>query len=130
MKTVRLFTTLVMVVLCVGFASCSKSDDEPSSNNTAILGTWAEEPSEEQFVYTFNSDGTGKFEIYNGTTLDNSTSLTYKVSGSTLTMTGGGETSTMTIKELTETKLTLTSTYVEDGKTQTDTFVLYKQSKK
>ncbi len=118
-----------MVVLCVGFTSCSKSDDEPSSNNAAIVGTWAEDSSVEQFVYTFNSDGTGKFEIYNGTTLDKSTSLTYKVSGTALTITGGGETSTMTIKELTETKLTLTSTYVEDGKTQTDTFVLYKQSK-
>lgn len=130
MKTVRLFTTLVMVVLCVGFASCSKSDDEPSSNNAAIVGTWAEDSSVEQFVYTFNSDGTGKFEIYNGTTLEKSESLTYKVSGTALTITGGSETSTMTIKELTDTKLTLTSTYVEDGKTQTDTFVLYKQSKK
>jgi len=129
MKTVRLFTALVMVVLCVGFASCSKSDDEPSSNNAAIVGTWAEGSSVEQYVYTFNSDGTGKCKVYNGTTLDKSTSLTYKVSGSTLTITGGGETSTMPIKELTETKLTLTSTYVEDGKTQTDTFVLYKQSK-
>ena len=130
MKTVRLFTTLVMVVLCVGFASCSKSDDEPSSNNAAIVGTWAEDSSVEQYVYTFNSDGTGKWEVYNGTTLEKSTSLTYKVSGSTLTITGGGETSAMTIKELTETKLTLTSTYVENGKTQTETFVLYKQSKK
>lgn len=130
MKTVRLFTTLVMVVLCVGFASCSKSDDEPSSNNAAIVGTWAEDSSVEQFVYTFNSDGTGKWEVYNGTTLEQSTSLTYKVSGSTLTITGGGETGAMTIKELTETKLTLTSTYVENGKTQTETIVLYKQSKK
>ena len=119
-----------MVVLCVGFASCSKSDDEPSSNNAAIVGTWAEEPSEEQFVYTFNSDGTGKWEIYNGTTLEKSESLTYKVSATALTITGGGETSTMTIKELTDTKLILVSTYVEDGKTQTDTIVLYKQSKK
>lgn len=129
MKTVRLFATLVMVVLCVGFTSCSKSDDEPSSNNAAIVGTWAEDSSVEQYVYTFNSDGTGKWEVYNGTTLEKSASLTYKVSGTTLTITGGGETSTMTIKELTETKLTLTSTYVENGKTQTDTFVLYKQSK-
>ncbi len=119
-----------MVVLCVGFASCSKSDDEPSSNNTAIVGTWAEDSSVEQFVYTFNSDGTGKFEIYNGTTLEKSESSTYKVSGSTLTITSGGETSTMAIKELTDTKLILVSTYVENGKTQTDTFVLYKQSKK
>lgn len=118
-----------MVVLCVGFTSCSKSDDEPSSNNTAILGTWAEDSSVEQFIYTFNSDGTGNFEIYNGTALEKSTSLTYKVSGTTLTISGGGETSTMTIKELTETKLTLTSTYVENGKTQTETLVLYKQSK-
>jgi len=130
MKTVRLFATLVMVVLCVGFASCSKSDDEPISNNISIVGIWAENSSVEQYVYTFNSDGTGKWEEYNGTTLENSTSLTYKVSGTTLTITGGGETTTMTITELTETKLTLTSTYVEDGKTQTDTFVLYKQSKK
>ena len=130
MKTVKLFTTLVMVVLCVGFASCSKSDDEPSSNNTTIVGTWAEDSSVEQFVYTFNSDGTGKREIFNGTTLERSTALAYKVSGTTLTITGGGETTTMTIKELAETKLTLTSTYLEDGKTQTETFVLYKQSKK
>jgi len=130
MKTVRLFTTLVMVVLCVGFASCSKSDDEPSSNNASIVGTWAEDSSVEQYVYTFNSDGTGKHEIFNGTTLEKSTPTTYKVSGATLTITGGGKTTTMTIAELTETKLTLTSTYVENGKTQTDTFVLYKQSKK
>ncbi len=79
-----------MVVLCVGFASCSKSD-EPSSNNVSIVGTWAEDSSVEQYVYTFNSDGTGKWEVYNGTTLGNSTSLTYKVSGSTLTITGGGK---------------------------------------
>jgi len=130
MKTVRLFTTLVMVVLCVGFASCSKSDDEPSSNNAAIVGTWAEDSSVEQFIYTFNSDGMGKFQIYNGTTLEKSSSFHYKVDGNKLESTDAGATSTMTIEELTETKLTLTSTYVEDGKTQTDTFVLYKQSKK
>ena len=119
-----------MVVLCVGFASCSKSGDEPSSNNAAIVGTWAEEPSEEQFVYTFNSDGTGKWEIYNGTTLEKSSSFHYKVDGNKLESTDAGATTTMTIEELTDTKLILVSTYVENGKTQTDTFVLYKQSKK
>ncbi len=130
MKTVRLFATLLMVVLCVGFASCSKSDDEPISNNISIVGNWAEEPSVEQFVYTFNSDGSGKCEIYNGTTLESSSSFHYKVDGNKLESTDEGETATMTIAELTETKLVLTSTYVENGKTLTDTFVLYKQSKK
>lgn len=119
-----------MVVLCVGFTSCSKSDDEPSSNYISIVGTWAEDPSVEQFVYTFNSDGSGKCEIYNGTTLESSSSFHYKVDGNKLESTDEGETATMTITELTDTKLVLTSTYVENGKTQTDTFVLYKQSKK
>jgi len=119
-----------MVVLCVGFASCSKSDDEPISNNTAIVGTWAEDSSVEQFVYTFNSDGTGKCEIFNGATLEKSSSFHYKVDGNKLESTDEGEKATMTITELTETKLVLTSTYEENGKTQTETFVLYKQSNK
>lgn len=50
-------------MLCVDFTSCNKSNDELSSNNAAILGTWAED------------------------------------------------------------------FYVKNGKTQTDTFILYKQSK-
>lgn len=57
-------------MLCVDFTSCSKSDDKLSSNNAAILGTWAEDSSVEQYVYTFNSGGTDKWKIYNRTTLD------------------------------------------------------------
>ena len=130
MKTIRLFTTLAIVVLCIGFSACSKSDNEPSSNNAAIVGIWGEESSIEQYVYTFNSDGTGKWEVYNGTTLDDYISFTYKVSGTTLTITGGSQVASMTIKEVTETKLTLISTFLDNGETEIETFVLYKQSKK
>lgn len=59
-------------------------------------------PSEEQFVYTFNSNGTGFWEVYNGTTLNNSELFTYKVNGNILEMAAGSATGTMTIKELTD----------------------------
>lgn len=59
-------------------SSCKK-DDENSVANTALIGTWAESPSIEQFTFTFKSNGQGTFQIKNCTTnkVEGTESFTY-----------------------------------------------------
>ena len=86
MKTMRFFTTLLMVILCVGLSSCSKDDDEQGTT-VSIVGTWSEKPSTEQFNYTFKADGTGvSWTVYNGTKEDEET-FTYTFDSKTMKLT-------------------------------------------
>ena len=58
MKTFRFFATLLVIVLCAGFTSCSDDDDE-----NLLVGTWVniEDGGSVQYkeVMTINADGTG-----------------------------------------------------------------------
>ena len=69
-KSLGWLTLLLAVVLCVGFASCDKDDDEENSSRGSIVGTWE---SEETFgreysieIYRFYADGTFEYENLEG----------------------------------------------------------------
>jgi len=51
-------------MLLTVLSSCKK-DDENSVVNADLVGTWAEEPSVEQFTFVFESNGQGSFQIKN-----------------------------------------------------------------
>jgi hypothetical protein len=133
MKTVKLFTTLLMVVLCVGITSCSKDDD----NETSIVGTWnmsktisgraslkervtTYPDANNQSTLTLNSDGSfSSTDTEDGKTELSSGIYTYDPAKNLLTMTykyanGSTETSTLTVKELTVTSLVISNTLVEE----------------
>ena len=60
MKTVRLLTVVVMMI--IGLSSCSKNDDT-DAKGSILVGTWATKqgpsPSYKQSVLVFNPDNTG-----------------------------------------------------------------------
>lgn len=69
-KSLGWLTLLLAVVLCVGFASCDKDDDEENSSRGSIVGTWE---SEETFgreysieIYRFYADGRFEYEYLEG----------------------------------------------------------------
>lgn len=53
---------LVLIFSFIVAFSCSDSKSEKA--NSLLVGTWAERPSREQFVFTFNEDGTGIHEVF------------------------------------------------------------------
>lgn len=61
---IKLTTTLMMLLLCIGMVSCSedKEDDEPKSSS--IVGTWQCDEDDE-YLFVFKSNGTG-YEDYEG----------------------------------------------------------------
>lgn len=123
MKTLRMFgMALLAILMCVNFASCSSDDDEEDAKTYAelIIGTWNLVDEDYSGSLTFRTDGTG-------TATENSWSdpFTWKLSGSTITFTMPNEDGTNdvwdeTIKELTDTKLVLSS--YDDGEYWTDTY--------
>jgi membrane-bound inhibitor of C-type lysozyme len=80
-------------------------------------------------MLTFYASGTGMWENYNESVLKKSESFTYKINGTTLTLTSENDIATMTIKEQTDSTLVLLSTYVDSGQKYTETFYLHKQNK-
>lgn len=65
MKTVRLLTMVVMMI--IGLSSCSK-DNDTDTEGSIIVGIWAEnqssDPNSEQSVLVFNSNNTGSYYNY------------------------------------------------------------------
>jgi hypothetical protein len=55
MKT-KIFLCILLTALLF---SCKKDEDDANE----LIGTWAENPSNEYFTYTFKSDGTGTWLI-------------------------------------------------------------------
>lgn len=123
MKTLRTFGMVIFAILtCVNFASCSSNEDEEytKTNEELIIGTWNLVDEDYSGSLTFRTDGTGT------ATEDRWSELfTWKLSGSTITFTMPNEDGTNdvwneTIKELTDTKLVLSS--YEDGEYWTETY--------
>ena len=110
------------ILTCVNFASCSSNEDEEytKTNEELIIGTWNLVDEDYSGSLTFRTDGTGT------ATEDRWSDLfTWKLSGSTITFTMPNEDGTNdvwneTIKELTDTKLVLSS--YEDGEYWTETY--------
>ena len=83
----RLSKILLVLVLVVGvftLVGCEKK--ESSKSDSKIVGTWVYQDSDD-FAYTFNEDGTGKYVV--GTT---TMKFTYKTDGNKLSITYDGDT--------------------------------------
>ena len=94
MKTFRLFATLLVIVLCAGFTSCSDDDDD-----NPIVGTWRSEVDNYGYSdsYTFNADGSGIWQEFKDGKQIDSESFKYSLDGDKITFTwSDGETYTST----------------------------------
>ena len=80
----KIFIVLILVIGVFAFTGCNKG--KKAEKKSGIVGTWVYVDSD-QFVYTFNEDGSGKYEVA-GTTME----FTYKISGNKLSMTYKGDT--------------------------------------
>jgi hypothetical protein len=58
---------VIGLILLTAFSSCKK-DDPDNDTNSDLIGTWAEKPSIEQFIFIFGSSGQGTFQVKNCTT--------------------------------------------------------------
>ena len=74
--------------------------------------------------YIFNEDGKGTYyaTYTNSTTPEESTPITYSISGKTLTITASGDTQTFEIKELSFAKLVLYENNLDAEYVETNTY--------
>ena len=131
MKTFRLFATLLVIVLCAGFTSCSDDDDE-----NPLVGTWVsiEDRNSVEYkdVMTINSDGTGSSAIYENGQIDKegveNFKYTYDEKSKVFTFIweedSYGETDiySMRVQELTSSKLVLVDDIDEEGEGELITY--------
>ena len=131
MKTFRLFATLLVIVLCAGFTSCSDDDDE-----NPLVGTWVNIESRNSVEYkdvmTINSDGTGSSAIYENGQIDKegveNFKYTYDEKSKVFTFIweedSYGETDiySMRVQELTSSKLVLVDDIDEEGEGELITY--------
>ena len=131
MKTFRLFATLLVIVLCAGFTSCSDDDDE-----NPLVGTWVNIENRNSVEYkdvmTINSDGTGSSAIYENGQIDKegveNIKYTYDEKSKVFTFIweedSYGETDiySMRVQELTSSKLVLVDDIDEEGEGELITY--------
>ena len=131
MKTFRLFATLLVIVLCAGFTSCSDDDDE-----NPLVGTWVNIENRNSVEYkdvmTINSDGTGSSAIYENGQIDKegveNFKYTYDEKSKVFTFIweedSYGETDiySMRVQELTSSKLVLVDDIDEEGEGEVITY--------
>lgn len=71
MKTVKLFTALLLAMICISLSSCNKDEDNDDNDGSALVGTWAwlSETNSEEYWVVFKENGTGyTWDSYNGKT--------------------------------------------------------------
>jgi lipoprotein len=71
MKTVKLFTALLLAMICISLSSCNKDEDNDDNDSSALVGTWAwlSETNSEEYWVVFKENGTGyTWDSYNGKT--------------------------------------------------------------
>ena len=131
MKTFRLFASLLVIVLCAGFTSCSDDDDE-----NPLVGTWVNIENRNSVEYkdvmTINSDGTGSSAIYENGQIDKegveNFKYTYDEKSKVFTFIweedSYGETDiySMRVQELTSSKLVLVDDIDEEGEGELITY--------
>lgn len=120
MRNFKFLSLLMFVVLSVGFTACGDDDDDEISADN-LVGTWelywsagyekynGEEDrwdeavdESDKFRMTFNSDGTGVED-------DDNQSFNWKLDGKKLTITGGGESQTVTLVKMSSSELVVES---------------------
>lgn len=87
MKTLRILTTWLIVLVSFSITSCSK-DNEDDSDSTSIVGTWLYD--EDEYVITLKLNKNGSFvetyeEYYNGKWETDTSRGTYEYEGNILT---------------------------------------------
>ena len=132
MKTFRFFATLLVIVLCAGFTSCSDDDEDENP----LVGTWVSIENRNSVEYkdvlTINSDGTGSSAIYVNGQLDKDGvekfRYTYDENSKVFTFIweedSYGETDiySMRVQELTSSKLVLVDDIDEEGEGEVTTY--------
>lgn len=71
MKTVKLFTALLLAMICISLSSCNKDEDNDDNDGSALVGTWVwlSETNSEEYWVVFKENGTGyTWDSYNGKT--------------------------------------------------------------
>ena len=69
MKTVKLFTALLLAMICISLSSCNKDKDNDDNDGSALVGTWAwlSETNSEEYWIVFKANGTGyTWDSYKG----------------------------------------------------------------
>ena len=135
----KLFLIAAAMFAAVSFSACSDDKDEAS-----IVGEWqlthsvgyvieaGEQydfdktfPNDGYYTgYIFNEDGKGTYyaTYTSSTTPEESTPITYSISGKTLTITASGNTQTFEIKELSSAKLVLYENNLDAEYVETNTY--------
>jgi hypothetical protein len=122
-KIIIVFGFIFLTVL----SSC-KRDDENDTNNSAIVGIWSEAISEEQFTYTFNSNGQGFFQVKDCNTNEIQEAVTFTYSFdekiNKILLSGFYDISSCYVKFISKTSIQL---YHDAAYTDFWSFVMYKQ---
>lgn len=130
MKTFRFFATLLVIVLCAGFTSCSDDDENP------LVGTWVNIENRNSMEYkevmTINENGTGSSANYTNGQLDkdgvDNFKYTYDEKSKVFTWIweedsdGESDVYSMHIRELTSSKLVLVDDMDEEGEGEVITY--------
>lgn len=137
-----LATLLMVMAVCVGFASCSDDDDDVNVNKSSLVGTWTsvwekgysidrdgekeswDEPST-GWTIVFNADGTGYEYEEDGYSDD----FTWTLSGNKISVTDeDGDTDVWTVVSLKGSSLTVSS-YEQDKYSTDYTEMTFKKTK-
>ncbi len=78
---------LVAAVTCVGFASCNNDEENPTNEESPIVGTWKLTTASGYTLIVFNSNGSGTATEYNGGNVGSTDSFTWILIDQKLTIT-------------------------------------------
>ena len=141
----KLFLIVAAMFAAVSFSACSDDDDK---DDASIVGEWQLTHSVGYTIelgqrndfdktfpdngyytgYIFNESGKGTYyaTYTDSATPEESTPITYSISGKTLTITASGDTQTFEIKELSSAKLVLYENNTDAEYVETNTYIRVK----
>ena len=106
----NLLTILMVVIMSVGFVSCSKDDDGKKEDEVSLLGTWSLKFGPNDYcLLTFYQNGTVKYQEYDAGEWEEEDIYSYTYSNGILRLTNenGKERETVEVISLSATKLVL-----------------------
>lgn len=123
MKTVKMFSTWLMVLVCLSLATIACSDDDNETQKEiaidSIIGSWRYEEKEGSEIITFNTDGTMLIvtkEYYDGEWETTTETATYTLKNNIITLFSHGiKAGEVKVKSVTANSLTLEREDEEDG---------------
>lgn len=124
MKTVKMLSTWLMVLVCLSLTTIACSDDDDNETEKeitidSIIGSWRYEEEEGSETITFNTDGTMLIvskEYYDGEWETISETATYTLKNNIITLFSHGiKAGEVKVKSVTAKSLTLEREDEEDG---------------